>query len=339
MPVLSVVSPVYCEQEGIRPFLDSVESAVRPLGVPFEIILIDDGSTDDSWQCILEESTSRPWLVGLRLSRNFGKEAALSAGLDAAGGKAVITLDSDLQHPPSLIPEMFALWRSGQADIVEAQKENRQRESAVSGFLARMFYALFAWLMPFNLEGASDFKLMDRRVVQAWSQLNERRVFFRGMNKWLGFRRTSILFTPPERLSGTTGWSFAAKLILALDSLSAYSTKLLSFVWVLSLVFAVGALFVGGEALWAKATGKAVTGFTTIILLTLIVGSALLAAICLLTLYLRQIFHEVKARPRYVLSEQIAIRHRPARKPPLPRPAPRRRKPARSRRGFSGRSC
>lgn len=305
MPVLSIVSPVHCEEEGIVPFLDCLEEHLLPLHLTFEVILVDDGSTDSTWLRVSEEAERRPYLRGLRLSRNFGKEAALVAGIDAARGKAVVTLDSDLQHPPSLIPQMVALWQQGKADVVEAQKAHRQRESLVSGWFARVFYALFARLVPFDLEGASDFKLMDRRAVNAWSRLGERRIFFRGMSSWLGFRRQSIPFVPPDREHGRSQWSFASKLVLATDSLSAYTSRPLGLIWVLSLLFAVFALFLGGEALWMKFEGRALTGFTTVILLVLITGTALLGSICLMSLYIRQIFHEVKDRPRYLISETI----------------------------------
>ena len=303
MPVLSIVSPVHCEEEGISAFLDCLERHICPLHLTFEVILVDDGSTDDTWLRVVQEAARRPYLRGLRLSRNFGKEAALVAGIDAARGQAVITLDSDLQHPPALIPEMVALWQQDRADVVEAQKTRRQRESLVSGWLARTFYALFARLVPFDLEGASDFKLMDRRAVDAWSRLGERRIFFRGMSSWLGFRRKSIPFVPPDREHGQTKWSFAAKLLLAMDSLSAYTSRPLGLIWILSLLFAVFAVLVGGEALWTKFHGQAVTGFTTVILLILITGTAVLGSVCLMAVYIRQIFHEVKERPRYLISE------------------------------------
>lgn len=305
MPILSIVSPVHCEEKGVQPFLDRVEAALAPLALSFEVILVDDGSTDATWNRILEEAVGRPWLRGLRLSRNFGKEAALAAGIDAACGAAVITLDSDLQHPPELMQEMTRLWLDGTFDVVEAQKEKRQKESFFSGLFARLFYALCGRLLPFDLEGASDFKLMDRKAVEAWKSMGERRLFFRGMSSWLGFRRKSLLFSPPERESGVSRWSFSSKLVLALDSLSAYTARPIGLIWVVGLLFGLFALLVGGEALWTEFRGKAVTGFTTVILLVLITGASIMGALCLLSLYLRQIFHEVKDRPRYLVSESL----------------------------------
>lgn len=241
----------------------------------------------------------------LRLSRNFGKEAALAAGLNAAKGQAIITLDSDLQHPPECIVEMVRLWQQGEADVVEAQKSVRQKESFFSRLFAQSFYSLFAMVAPFSLKNASDFKLMDRKVLNAWKQLSERRVFFRGMSTWLGFRQKVVYFEPHERHSGTTQWSFVAKLVLALDSLSAYTTRLLFLVWGLTGLFGLFALGVAGEALWMKFHGSALSGFTTVILLILISTASILVSICLISLYIRQIFHEVKDRPLYLVSEHL----------------------------------
>ncbi len=322
-PILSVVSPAFCESAGIRAFVEKIVEVLQPLGLSYEIVLIDDGSSDDTWEHMRREAEHRPNLRCLRLSRNFGKEAALVAGIEAARGRAVITLDCDLQHPPEMIPEMVRLWRSGQADIIEARKDHRQKESAFARLCAGAFYSLFERVTSLNLRNAGDFKLMDRRAVDAWRQLPERRVFFRGMSGWVGFRRAELLFTPAERLSGSSKWSFFAKLILALDSLSAYTAKPLSLIWLLGLLFAVFAVLVGGEALWTKFTGQALTGFTTVILLILITGASILAGICLLSLYVRQIFHEVKGRPRYLVSERT---DEPAEARPAPGgPASRRR--------------
>ncbi|MDR2574401.1 MAG: glycosyltransferase family 2 protein [Desulfovibrio sp.] len=304
MPTLSVISPVYCESDNITVFLDALEASLAPLDHSYEIILIDDGSTDDSWHCMRREAEKRSALRCLRFSRNFGKEAALAAGLDEAKGEAIIVMDSDLQHPPSLIAEMTRIWRDDEADIVEAVKETRQKESFANRLFATLFYKTYAFFTSDDIEGASDFKLLDRSAVDALKQLGESRVFFRGMTRWLGFRRRAIPFTPPERGCGSGKWSFPAKLRLALDSLTAYSAKPLSAIFLLTVLFCLFAVLTGGEALLTWLNGEAMSGFTTVILLILISAAAVLTSICVLALYIRQIFYEAKKRPRYLISER-----------------------------------
>ncbi|MDR3176889.1 MAG: glycosyltransferase family 2 protein [Desulfovibrio sp.] len=305
MPVLSIVSPVYCEGAHIHVFLDAVEEAVCPLGLSYEIILVDDGSKDDSFAQMRKAAQTRPLLRCLRLSRNFGKEAALAAGLEAATGEAVVTLDADLQHPPALIPEMVRLWRENAADVIEAHKEKRQRESLADRVAALLFYKLFFLFTSIDIEGAGDFKLLDRKVVQAWKSMPERKVFYRGMVSWLGFRRHELPFVPAERQSGTGKWSFLNKIRLALDSITAFSSKPLTLIWLLGLLFFVFSILVGAETLWKYFTGQALDGFTTVILLILVTGASILSAICILSVYIRQNFHELKGRPRYLISERI----------------------------------
>ncbi|MDR1946498.1 MAG: glycosyltransferase family 2 protein [Desulfovibrio sp.] len=312
--VLSVVSPVYCESAQIGVFLDAVEKVLRPLDLPYEILLVDDGSTDDSWERMKAEAGRRPCLRCLRLSRNFGKEAALAAGLEAAIGEAVITLDSDLQHPPELIPEMIRVWQDDEADIVEARKEKRQRESRLDSLFAVLFYKMFHLLTSLDLEGAGDFKLLDRDVVEAWKSMPERKLFYRGMTSWLGFRHREIFFVPADRRSGGSKWSFFKKIRLALDSLTAFSAKPITLIWLLGLFFFGFSLIVGGEALWMHFSGQAMTGFTSVILLILVTGASVLAAICVLSVYIRQNFHEIKGRPRYLISERAGGGETPRRR-------------------------
>jgi dolichol-phosphate mannosyltransferase len=304
MPALSVISPVHCEGSNIAVFLDAVEASIQPLGLSYEIILIDDGSTDDSWRCMQRETERRPFLRCLRFSRNFGKEAALAAGIDESRGEAVIAMDSDLQHPPSLIPEMARIWQNDEADIVEAVKTMRQKETFTNKFFASLFYKIYIFVTSDDIEGASDFKLIDREAVDALKRLGETRFFFRGMTQWLGFRHRRIPFTPPDRISGSGKWSFLAKLQLALDSLTAYSAKPLSVIFLLTALFCLFAVLTGGETLLTWLRGEAMSGFTTVILLILISAAAILTSVCVLAVYIRQIFYEAKKRPRYLITER-----------------------------------
>ncbi|HEX7044658.1 MAG TPA: glycosyltransferase family 2 protein [Burkholderiales bacterium] len=304
-PCLSVVVPLFREGGQVTHTIAAIVDVLTSLGTTFELILVDDGSPDDTWQAITGAASTYPFIRAARLSRNFGKEASVCAGLEMSRGDAVVVMDGDLQHPPSLIPEMLRLWRSGEVDVVDAVKEERGKESVWSRIGASLFYRSFNALAGQDLRGASDYKLLDRRVVNAWLQMKERSVFFRGMSAWLGFRRKQVHFKVEERRSGQSKWSTLKLVQLALTAVTAFSTAPLHLVSAAGAVFAVFALVLGAQALYLKLTGAAVTGFTTVILLLLIIGCVLMFALGIIGEYLARIYDEVKARPRYVVAEWI----------------------------------
>ena len=304
-PLISVVIPLYKEAANLRFLLSGVTTALRKTGCPFELIVIDDGSPDDTWKIISEEAKALPNLCGLRLSRNFGKEQALCAGLERARGDVVIVMDGDGQHPPELLPEMVRLWQTTGADIVEAVKTKRGAESITQRFGALLFYVVFSKLAGVNLKGTSDFKLINRRALDAWLQMEERNVFFRGMTAWLGFARVQIPFEVPVRAAGETGWSFPTRFKLALTGLSAFSWLPLQFVTLAGLLFFVFSVLFGIYTLVLQQAGRAVSGFATVILLLLIVGSLLMLSLGIIGEYLARIYEEVKRRPRYVIASSI----------------------------------
>jgi polyisoprenyl-phosphate glycosyltransferase len=203
---LSVVIPIYKESLNLAETLRQLTRALDALSMSYEVVLIDDGSPDDTWQVILAQRQLNEKLRGIRLSRNFGKEAALAAGLESACGSAIVVMDGDLQHPPALIPIMVKAWRDG-ADVVEAVKEHRGAENLYRRARAKAFYSIFSRLTGYDFRGASDFKLMDRRVLNAWLEMGERNLFFRGMNAWLGFERVQVKFDVPARACGVSSWS------------------------------------------------------------------------------------------------------------------------------------
>jgi polyisoprenyl-phosphate glycosyltransferase len=304
-PILSVVIPVFREGSHLRVVLAAVRESLDKCDVPYELVLVDDGSSDDTWRVITEEAKVSPAIRALRLSRNFGKESALCAGLEHTRSKAVIVMDADGQHPPSLLPEMVRIWTSGEADIVEAIKRYRGRESVLGKMSARLFYLIWTRLSGFDLKGASDFKLMDRRVVNEWLRMGERNLFFRGMTAWLGFRTAQIPFEVADRAGGKTGWVLLDRLKLAFTAISAFSSLPLHLVTFAGAVFLVFAAVLGVQTLVVYARGKAVSGFATVILLLLIIGSFLMVSLGIIGIYLARIYEEVKARPRYVVIESI----------------------------------
>jgi polyisoprenyl-phosphate glycosyltransferase len=304
-PLISIVIPLYKEAANVRFVLSGVRAALSKIACPFELIVVDDGSPDETWQVLSEEAKGLSTLHGLRLSRNFGKELALCAGLERARGDVVIVMDGDGQHPPELLPEMVRLWQTTGADIVEAVKTKRGPESLSGRLGALFFYVVLNRLAGVNLKGISDFKLMNRRVVDAWLQMEERNVFFRGMTAWLGFKHVQIPFEVPRRAGGGTGWSFPGRMKLALTGISAFSSLPLQFVTVAGFLFFFFSILFGIYTLVLQLAGRSVSGFATVILLLLIIGSLLMLSLGIIGEYLARIYEEVKRRPRYVIGSTI----------------------------------
>jgi glycosyltransferase involved in cell wall biosynthesis len=304
-PLISVVIPFYNEGSHLSSFLSDLKTALQQAGCPFELILVDDGSPDDTWERIRDEARTFPNLRAVRLSRNFGKELALCAGLERARGDAVVVMDGDGQHPPSLLPVMVEKWRSSGADIVQAVKTKRGSESLTGKLGALLFYLILNKLSGFELKGASDFKLMNRKVADTWLAMRERNVFFRGMTAWMGFSSVQIPFEVVARRTGKSGWSYFKRSKLALIGITTFSSSplhLVTFAGVIFFIFAVG---LGIQTLYLKLTGQAFTGFATVILLELIIGSLLMISLGIIGEYLARIYEEVKGRPRYVITESI----------------------------------
>lgn len=301
MTEISVVVPVRNEEAQIRRFV----AALRSIVPQAEIVFVDDGSTDASWATIRGLRETDDGIAAIRLSRNFGKEAALWAGIEAARGDAVLVMDVDFQHPHALIPEMLALWRSGRWKIVEARKVQRGRER----FWYRMFSALFYWILRMGtgleLRGSTDFKLLDRAVVDVLKTLPERITFFRGITSWTGVDRTSIDFEVPDA-GRPTRWNVLRLIKFSIDAITSFTPWPLFLVAFGGVVFAFFSVILGVQTLYMFFSGRAVTGFTTVILLTLIVGTAIMFGLAVLGLYVSRLFEEVKRRPRSIALERIA---------------------------------
>jgi glycosyltransferase involved in cell wall biosynthesis len=306
--LISIVIPLYNEGSHLSALLSDLKTALQQTGCPFELILVDDGSPDDTWERIKDEARTLPSLRAVRLSRNFGKELALCAGLERARGDAVVVMDGDGQHPPSLLPVMVEKWRTSGADIVQAVKTKRGSESLTGKLGALLFYLILNKLSGFELKGASDFKLMNRKVADTWLAMRERNVFFRGMTAWMGFTTVQIPFEVVARRGGKSGWSYLRRAKLALIGITTFSSfplHLVTFAGVIFFVFAVG---LGIQTLYLKLAGQAFTGFATVILLELIIGSLLMISLGIIGEYLARIYEEVKGRPRYIVMESIEPR-------------------------------
>ena len=302
---LSVVIPVYQEGSHIKNSIGVIEKVLIDHNIPYEFVLVDDGSRDNTWSELKILASGSEHVTALRLSRNFGKESALCAGLEYADGDMVLVMDSDLQHPPSLIPKMVQAWREEGVDVVEGIKNSRGKENIIYKACARFFYYLIYKTSDINLGKASDYKLMDRKVVEAWKEMPERATFFRGMSAWLGFERKQICFDVAERVNGKTKWSLLRLIRLAANAITSYTSVPLHCITFLGIIMFIITLVMGIQTLIMKFSGKASDGFTTVILLQLLIGSSIMTSLGMIGIYLTKIYKEVKARPRYLISSCI----------------------------------
>lgn len=305
---LIVLMPFYNEEQQIPITVDRMIPLLDTLEIDYSLLLLDDGSTDRTWEAISGAAEAHPGKIrGLRFSRNFGKEAAICAGLDAADADAVILMDGDLQHPPEKIPEMIRLWRDEGFEIVEGVKSSRGKESLFSTLNAKVFYGLFRKVSGYELSNASDFKLLDRKVVLKWRTLTEHNTFFRGLSAWLGFRRVTFPFEVAARQTGKSRWKFRSLIGLSVNAVTSFSSIPLHLISVIGAVFMIGTIVLLAQTLFNYFTNRAQDGFTTVIVAVLAVGACLMISLGLIGTYIAQVFDEVKNRPRYIVSEDTQI--------------------------------
>jgi polyisoprenyl-phosphate glycosyltransferase len=301
--LVSLVSPVHDEAEGLGRFVARVREVMGAAHPRFELVLVDDGSRDTSWEVIRGLAAADPRVRGLRLSRNFGKEAAVVAGLAACRGEAAVVLDSDLQHPPSLLPELLERWREGY-DVVEAVKRSRTHQPWLVRIAGSGFNRVFSRLTGVDLTDASDFRLLARDPLDAVRSLPERALFFRGTSTWIGYDRTQVPFEVDDRVAGATRWSLRSLVRLAVDGITSFTSAPLRLVTGAAAVFALFALALGVQTLVRFLSGDAVQGFTTVILLLLVQGTVMLLGLGIIGEYVARIHDEVKARPRYLVADR-----------------------------------
>ena len=299
--MLSVIVPAYNEELSVERAYRTIFNILKNADIDCEIIFIDDGSTDKTYEKIKEMSEIEKNVVGLHFSRNFGKEAAISAGLASAKGDCVVVIDCDLQHPPEKIVEMYRLWQEGY-EIVEGIKISRGKESKIHGFAAKGFYSLISSMVGFDMQNASDFKLLDRKVVDILNRIPERKGFFRAISFWVGYNKTTVEFEVEERLEGTSKWSPMGLIKYAISNISAYSTAPMQIVTVLGfLMLLITAVF----SVWAlvdKIRGIALEGMTTVIIILIFIGSIMMISLGVIGYYVARIYDEIKGRPKFIVS-------------------------------------
>ncbi|MCB1761474.1 MAG: glycosyltransferase family 2 protein [Gammaproteobacteria bacterium] len=301
-PTLSVVIPVFNEREVLPIFLRRITEAVAPLKITFELLFVDDGSSDGSGQWLLDRTAVSRTMRVIRLSRNFGKEAALSAGMDRASGDAVVVLDADLQDPPELIPEMLAEWRRG-IDVVLMQRRERLGESVMKRFSASLYYRLLNRLSDSPIPpDVGDFRLMSRKAVAALRGLPERNRYMKGLFSWVGMPTVVLHYDRDPRAAGRTKWGYPALARLAWEGITSFSTKPLKLATLLGLSAAVcGAAYGAWIVFKALVLGDPVAGYPSLIAIITLLGGAQLCTIGIVGEYVGKIYIEAKQRPIYLI--------------------------------------
>jgi polyisoprenyl-phosphate glycosyltransferase len=303
--VLSVVVPVYNERETVDELCRRLTAVLVQLG-PYEVVLVDDGSTDGTWEALRALALEDERLRLLRLSRNFGHQIALTAGLDAARGDAVVLIDGDLQDPPEMIPELVACWQQG-FDVVYAVRERREGESRLRLLAISMFYRLFRRMAATDIPADSgDFRLLSRRAVDALSRMPERARYLRGMTSWIGFQQTGVAYRRDARYAGTSKYPFTKLVGLALDGITSFSIapiRLVTRIGYVMLVFCVGVL---AWTLYTRFfTDNAPQGWTSLLAAVLLLGGMQMLGIGIVGQYIARIFEETKQRPLYFVAETV----------------------------------
>ena len=311
-PVLTLVLPIYNEEEVIPILHDRLQTFLRTLGVDAEVLFVNDGSKDSSLPLLRELAAKDPRYQVLSFSRNFGHQSAITAGVEYARGKAVVVMDADLQDPPEVVVEMLARWREGY-DVVYGKRRSREGETWFKLVTAKYFYRVFRAMIPIEVPlDAGDFRLMSRQVVVTMRSLREAHRFVRGMVAWVGFRQVAVLYDRPGRAAGETKYPLRKMIRFAIDGITSFSvlplrfaTYLGMFISVASVAYAIWALF---DKFFLHAT---VQGWTTTVVLVALLSSVQLLMIGILGEYVGRIYEQVKLRPLYVVGDRVNVPREP----------------------------
>ncbi len=302
--MLSVIIPAYNEETMIPVAAETLAGVLDGAGIGFELLFINDGSKDGTWEAICRAREADGRVCGVCFSRNFGKEAAMFAGLERARGECCVVIDCDLQHPPEKIVEMYRLWEQGY-EVVEGIKNDRGEESGFHRFAANSFYSLISRATGMDMASSSDFKLLDRKVVDTLNAMPERNVFFRALSFWVGFRKAEVRYDVRERTAGESKWSTKALVKYAITNIGSFSSAPLHLITVMGIAGLVVAVVFSVVSLVQKLMGVALGGFTTVIILLLLFGSLIMISLGIIGYYIARIYEEIKGRPRYVVEEYL----------------------------------
>jgi glycosyltransferase involved in cell wall biosynthesis len=306
-PVYSVVAPVFNEQELLPEFCQRAIAALEQLGEPFELVLINDGSRDRSPQIMRELHERDPRVKIINFSRNFGHQLAITAGIDYARGQAVVVIDSDLQDPPEVIPELIEAWKQGN-QVVFAVRTEREGETAFKKATASLFYRIIRNITNVDIPvDTGDFRLMDRKVVDALKQMREQKRFMRGLSVWVGFRQTGVGYKREARKAGETKYPLRKMLKFAMDGITAFSYMPLQLATYIGFLIAVLGVVGIIAVILLRILGAELAGQATTLVAVLFMGGVQLVFLGVIGEYLGRIYDEVKRRPLYIVAEELGF--------------------------------
>lgn len=301
--LVTVILPAYNEEDNIQRASQTIAAVLEQENINYELLFVNDGSKDGTWEKILAESSKNSRVRGVSFSKNFGKESAIFAGLSEARGDCCAVMDTDLQHPPEKLVEMYRLWQLG-AEVVEGVKASRGKESAAHSFAAKCFYRLISRAVGIDMSRASDFKLLDRKAVNVLLTMREKHVFFRALSSWIGFKTAEVEFEVADRAAGTTKWSTWSLVKYAVRNIASFTSLPLQIITFLGILVLIVSVVLGSIALYQKAVHTALDGFTTVIVVLLFIGSIIMISLGCIGYYIAKIYDEIKGRPRYIISEK-----------------------------------
>ena len=304
---LSILLPCYNEGQGLYKAVDAIKKSVETLPIDVRIVLIDDGSRDDTWNVIGDICAKDNCVYGLRLSRNFGKEHAILAGLSEIESDSYLVMDSDLQHPPAVIPIFWEAFNKPGIDAVEGVKSDRGNEGILYKSGSFLFYKLLQYFSNMDLANSSDFKLFSKAFRDAVIECTDQSFFFRGACSWIGFQRTEVLFKVEDRFYGKSKFSFSLLINMIKNTILANTKALLKLALILAVVFTTFAIFLFVQTLYNYITGNALSGFTTVLLFLAVQSAFSFAVFGILGEYISRIYQEVKARPAFIVSKKLNL--------------------------------
>lgn len=303
--MISIIIPSYNEEGNVEHTAEVVIGIMEKNDIPFELVFINDGSSDSTWDRLEEMAQRDERIVAVNFSRNFGKESAIFAGLETASGDAVVLMDCDLQHPPETIVEMYKIWKNNDVDVVEGRKADRGKEGKAYRGFSLLFYKLIHKASGLDMNAASDFKLLDRKAVDALLRMPERLTFFRAMSSWVGFKTEKVYFEVAEREIGESKWTTKQLIKFAINNITSFTSAPMQIVTVCGVITFIISLIMGISTIVQKIIGESEGGFPTVIILQMLTSSIIMFSLGIIGFYISKIYEEIKNRPRYIIRDIV----------------------------------